>query len=67
MFEIFNGFDQFDAIWEIIRGNDPDTNQIILCTLIDYVAGQIGLKGSELVEYLMPLLQEVNDIMGVAV
>ena len=67
MFDVFNGFVQFDAVWEIMKDNDPVTNQIILCALIDYVAGQQNKKGYELFAELMPLLMDVGESMGVAV
>lgn len=63
--DIFNGFTQFDAIWQIMQGNDPITNRVILCVLLDSVAGQTGNKGYELFPELMPLLLEVGDALGV--
>ena len=47
--------------------NDLDIfgQMTVLCMLIDTVAGRQGMKGSEMILEIMPILQSVNDEYGV--
>lgn len=56
--------EKVEQAWATMRKNDSVTNEIVLCGLIDLVAGQSGKKGYELIQELYPILRDVGEEYG---
>lgn len=56
---------KFNALIGVLYDEDDMFNMIMLCGLIDWIAGKQGKKGYELIEELTPALHEVGDQFGV--
>ena len=64
---MFEMFEKFNSVWDLLKDNDFMENQCILATLIDYVAAQDNKKGYQMIEEMLPILKDVGDELGVAV
>lgn len=62
---ILEDMEVFGDIATQLNNLDIFGQMTVLCMLIDTVAGRQGMKGSEMIQEIMPILQSVNDEYGV--
>lgn len=65
MDEMTRMFNQFEEIWKSLENNNQTYNQCILCTLIDAVAAQSGETGFDMMQKLLPTMQDVSTQEGI--
>lgn len=63
--QMFDGFMQVEQVYGILKKNDVDMNMVIICTLLDIIAGGVGKTGFELMKEHMDVMQDVGERLGV--
>ena len=51
-------------VMEAVSKLDPEQSQVLWCMVTDYVAAKNGIPAGEIINTLVPLVVDVNDLMG---
>lgn len=51
-------------VMEAISKLDPEQSQVLWCMVTDFVAAKNGIPAREIINTLVPLVVDVNDMMG---
>lgn len=56
--------DRCFEVMEAISKLDPEESQVVWCMVTDFVAAKNGIPANEIIETLVPLVEDVNRMMG---
>ena len=51
-------------VMEAVSKLDPEQSQVLWCMVTDFVAAKNGIPAREIINTLVPLVVDVNDLMG---
>lgn len=51
-------------VMEAVSKLDPEQSQVLWCMVTDFVAAKNGIPAREIINTLVPLVVDVNDVMG---
>ena len=54
------GIDTFEKMNEM--GLDPISKLAVICSFMDYLALEFGMETKELLEFLIPIVEDVNNV-----
>ena len=57
-------YEKFFKVYDIISEEDPEIQIAFVCTILDYVASANKMTTTELMDYIRPLIVDVNDFLG---
>lgn len=57
-------YENFFKVYDIISAEDPEIQIAFVCTILDCVASANKMTTTELINYIRPLIVDVNDFLG---
>ena len=57
-------FEKFNQVYDIISEVNPETQMVFVCALLDYVASANKVSTPELIDFIRPIVVDVNETLG---